>query len=64
MPKYSVIIPVYNGEETLLHSIESIRIQANPDIEILVVDNGSTDNTHQIISDISKKDARIRPLFC
>lgn len=50
LPKISVIIPVYNGEETIKLSLESIRNQNYPQnkIEIVLVDDDSTDNTLKI----------------
>ena len=44
-PEISVIIPVYNGEKYLAESIRSAMNQQRADVEILVVDNGSTDAT-------------------
>jgi len=44
-PKFSVIIPVYNGEATIANAIDSILKQSWPAFEILVVDDGSTDAT-------------------
>lgn len=47
-PLVSVIIPVYNGEQFLAQAIESVLDQSYKEIEIIVVDDGSTDNTAQI----------------
>ena len=44
----SVIVPVYNGEQYLNEALDSIRRQGHPAIEILVVDDGSTDRSAQI----------------
>jgi len=49
MPKVSVIIPVYNGEHFIRESIESVFAQTFKDYELIVVDDGSTDNTLKII---------------
>ncbi len=49
-PLVSVIIPVYNGELYLAEAIESILIQSYTPIEIIVVDDGSTDDTKRIVS--------------
>jgi glycosyltransferase involved in cell wall biosynthesis len=47
-PRLSVIIPVFNGEAYLADAIGSVRSQAHPDLEIIVVDDGSTDGTARI----------------
>jgi glycosyltransferase involved in cell wall biosynthesis len=47
-PEVSVIIPVYNGEKYLAESIQSALAQEHAAIEILVVDNGSTDGTPNV----------------
>ena len=56
----SVIIPTYNSEKTILRAINSIRNQTYPLWELIIVDDGSTDNTISIIKEYIKKDARIR----
>src|SRR3989339_706645 len=50
MPKVSVVIPAYNREELLPETIESVLAQTFQDFEIIVVDDGSTDNTREVIS--------------
>lgn len=57
-PKVSVLMPVFNGGHYLKDSIESILSQDFSDFEFLVINDGSTDNTAQLIS--SYKDKRIR----
>jgi glycosyltransferase involved in cell wall biosynthesis len=59
-PKVSVIIPVYNGERYLHESIESILDQTFKDFELLLINDGSTDNSLDIINSYS--DDRIRVL--
>ena len=59
MPKVSVIIPVYNVEKYLRQCLDSVISQTLRDIEIICVDDGSTDNSGMIIDEYAKKDKRI-----
>ncbi|MEG4802111.1 glycosyltransferase family 2 protein [Microcoleus sp. ARI1-B5] len=58
-PLISVIIPAYNAEEFIVKTLESVLSQTYQNIEILVVDDGSTDTTAEIIKSFAKKDSRI-----
>ena len=58
MVKVSVIVPVYNGEEYLEECLESIINQTLEDIEIICVNDGSTDNSLKILKKYAKKDNR------
>lgn len=60
MPKISIIVPVYNVERYLVDCIESIRNQSLTDIEIILVDDGSLDNSGAICDDYALKDDRIK----
>ena len=62
MPKISVIIPVYNAEKYLNKTLESILKQSLKDIEVICVDDGSTDNSKDIVEQYVKKDSRIHLL--
>ena len=60
MIKVSVIIPIYNVELFLGDCLESIILQTLKDIEIICVNDGSTDKSLQILNDYAKVDSRIR----
>ena len=62
MPKVSVIIPCYNSERFLIECLDSVLGQTLRDIEIICVDDGSTDSTLEILYEYEKKDNRIRIL--
>ena len=56
----SVIVPVYNGEKTLLRTLKAINRQSFKDFEVLIVDDGSTDNTELIIKDFINKNSEMK----
>lgn len=56
----SVIIPVYQGVKYIRSCVESVLSQTDADLEILVVDDGSTDGTHEVVEDICHCDGRVR----
>jgi glycosyltransferase involved in cell wall biosynthesis len=62
MPKVSVIIPVYNVEAYLRQCLDSVVNQTLKDIEMICVDDGSTDSSAEILKEYAKKDERIRVL--
>ena len=59
MPKVSVIMPVYNVAKYLPMCLESIVSQTLTDIEILCVNDGSTDNSLDVLQQFEEKDKRI-----
>lgn len=59
MAKVSIIVPVYNVEEYLENCIHSLVQQTMEDIEIILVDDGSRDNSGAICDELEKKDTRI-----
>ena len=59
IPKISVIIPVYNIEEYLSDCLETVIKQTLKEIEIICIDDGSTDNSLDILKKYAKKDKRI-----
>lgn len=58
--KVSVIVPVYNGEDFIEETLKCIINQSCKEIEIIVVDDGSIDNTAKIVKQYMEMDARIR----
>ena len=60
MVKISVIVPCYNVEKYLSECLESIVNQTLKDIEIICIDDGSTDKTSQILKSYLQKDSRIK----
>lgn len=58
-PKVSVIVPVYNVEKYLKKSISSILNQTLEDIEIIIINDGSTDNSYKIVKELAEYDSRI-----
>ena len=59
-PLISVIMPVYNCEKTVSTAIESILNQTLKDLELIVVDDASTDGTRSIVEGIQRRDARVK----
>ena len=57
---FSIIVPVYNVEKYIHKCIESFICQTYKDIEIILVDDGSTDNSSSIFDEYADKDKRIR----
>lgn len=60
-PNVSVIIPTYNREVLIIETIHSVLCQTYKDFEIIVVDDGSIDNTQKVIKDIG--DSRVKYIF-
>lgn len=59
-PLISVVIPVYNGEKYIEKTINSILKQEYKNIEILVINDGSVDDTAQVVTRLVEKDKRLR----
>ena len=58
-PLISVIMPVYNEEKTVKKAVESVLKQTYRKIELIIIDDASTDSTPKIISELAKEDDRI-----
>ncbi|MCP3460044.1 glycosyltransferase family A protein [Bradyrhizobium sp. CCGUVB23] len=59
MPLVSVLIPAFNAQQTIAESLRSAQRQTYADLEIIVVDDGSTDDTPKIVSRFGEQDPRI-----
>jgi glycosyltransferase involved in cell wall biosynthesis len=59
-PRVSVIVPVFNGERFLSEALGSLRQEQEPKLEIIVVDDGSTDGSIDIVQALAQQDPRIR----
>jgi glycosyltransferase involved in cell wall biosynthesis len=59
LPLVSVIVPAFNAADTLAGTLDSVLAQSYPALEILVVDDGSSDRTPSIVSEYSRKDSRV-----
>jgi len=62
MPKITIITPTYNSSKFIRRTIDSVLAQTYTDWEFLLIDDHSTDNTLEIISEYAKKDHRIKIL--
>ena len=59
-PLISVLIPVFNVEPFIQEAIQSIQLQTYSNLEIIIVDDCSTDSTYTICCEIAKSDSRIK----
>jgi glycosyltransferase involved in cell wall biosynthesis len=60
LPSVSVIMAVYNGERYIAEAIESVLCQTHEDLEFVIVNDGSTDRTQEIIDEYAARDQRIK----
>src|SRR5262245_15944299 len=63
-PKVSVIIAVFNGAPWICEALESVLSQTYSNLEIIVVDDGSTDGTHELLKSYSGTLTHIRQSNC
>src|SRR5512140_416400 len=61
---FSVIIPTFNRAHLVGRAIASVIEQEFSDFEIVVIDDGSTDNTADVLHDLVARDARIKYHYC
>lgn len=59
-PLVSVLVPTYNRAELLPECIESVLMQSEPNLELIVVDDGSTDSTIELMRYYTKRDQRVK----
>lgn len=59
-PYFSILLCVYNGEEFIANAVNSLLEQEFSDWELVVVNDGSTDSTENILQEYSKKDSRVK----
>ena len=62
MPLVSIIVPVYNVEQKLDRCLKTLSDQTIKDIEVLLINDGSTDNSGKICDQFSEKDSRFKTI--
>ena len=60
--KISVIIPVYNKAEYIKDCVESFKVQTDDNFNIVIIDDGSTDDSPSICRELAESDPKRRPL--
>ncbi|MDO4798461.1 MAG: glycosyltransferase [Coriobacteriales bacterium] len=60
MPKASIIMPCYNAEKYLAQSLDTALAQTMGDLEVICVNDGSTDGTLEVLNEYAARDARVR----
>ncbi len=56
----SVVLPVFNGEKYIREALRSLEVQTHERIEVIIVDDGSIDNTLKIVKEFSERDGRFK----
>ncbi|MEQ8654417.1 MAG: glycosyltransferase [Kiloniellales bacterium] len=62
MPRFSIVIPCFNAEQTITETLDSVRAQSCSDWEAICIDDGSSDRTLAVLTRCAAEDARIRVL--
>lgn len=57
---FSVILPTYNRANTLLRAIESVLVQTHKNYELIIIDDGSRDNTEELVNNLLIREVRIK----
>lgn len=60
LPLISILMPIYNDETVVGHCLESIHKQSFSNFEVIVVDDGSTDQSKEMLAEFARSDSRIR----
>ncbi len=63
MPKFSIIVPVYNVEEYIDECVKSVISQTFTDWELLLIDDGSSDNSYKLCCSYAENDTRIKAIY-
>ena len=63
LPLVSVIMPNYNSENVLRVAIQSVLSQTYNNLELIIVDDFSSDNSRSVIAEFADLDSRIKPIF-
>lgn len=58
-PQVSILLPVYNAAQYILKAVDSILQQSLTDFELILIDDGSSDGTEQLVRQLAAKDQRI-----
>ena len=56
----SVVVPAHNAERFIAEALASVQAQSHRNLEVVVVDDGSTDRTAEIVEAIASRDGRVR----
>jgi len=59
-PRVSIILPTWNGSKYITKALDSVLAQTFSDWELIIINDGSTDNTEEIVGEYVKKDKRVR----
>ena len=61
--RFSVIVPVYNLEKELPRCLQSILAQTHRNLEVIAVDDGSSDGSREVLTEFAARDGRVKPVF-